>query len=159
MGVRATETMVIEDLEQFGFLERSNRLSRLVMIHKDDLETRWVEEVTRAGDAAIERVFVNDKVFIHLIAQDSIQEITDMPVGGEPGHICVGRVFAGCRHHRADSRIPGLWAQDLSKVLKETKTVDDAVRLAIFIHDRRHTARTACERPRHAQRRLRAEAI
>src|SRR5215213_10511987 len=144
MGVWVAETMVIEDLEQFGLLERSNRLSRLVMIHKDDLETWRVEQIALAGDPAIERVFVDDKVFIYFIAQDSIQEITDMPVAGEPRDVRVCRVPAGCRHHRADSRIAGLGAEDFGKVLEEAKTVDDAIRLAIFIHDRRHTACPAC---------------
>ena len=51
MRMRIAEPMVIQDLQEFCFFERGDRLTRLVVIHENDLEARRVEDIALAGNA------------------------------------------------------------------------------------------------------------
>ena len=59
---------MIQYLDQFCFLERGDRLTRVVVIHQDDLETRRVEKVALMRNAQIMPVFIHDPVIIDFIA-------------------------------------------------------------------------------------------
>src|SRR5215211_2759514 len=50
MGMRIAEAVVIQDLQEFRFFEGRDRLPRLVVVHKNDLEARRVEQIALAGN-------------------------------------------------------------------------------------------------------------
>ena len=87
MGVWVAEPMMIQNLQQFCFFERSDCLPRLVVIHKDDLEPRRVENIALACNAEIKSIFIHDPIIIIFIAQDAVEKITDMSIGRKFGNV------------------------------------------------------------------------
>src|SRR5215217_7791448 len=129
------------------------------MIDQNDLKPRRIEKVALARNAAIESMLIEDPILIYLIAQDAVEEITDMPVGRELGYVHIGRLFTRRGHHGADGCIPGLGSENLGEVLEETEAIDNTVGFALFVHDRCDPTRTAGKCPGHPQLRIWAEAV
>jgi hypothetical protein len=102
-----SQPVVVQDLEQLGFIERGDRLAGLIMIDKDDLEPRRVEDIALAGNARIQAIFIHHPEIVVFIAQDTIEHVTDVGVGGELRHRRIGRVLARGRHHLPDGGFPG----------------------------------------------------
>ena len=114
MRVRIAEPVMIENLQQFGFFEGGDCLARLVVVHQNDLEPRRIEHIALARNATVKAVFIHDPVIVVLIAQDSVEKIADMSIGGEFWHGRVGGVPAWGRHHFAHGCIAGLRTEHLA---------------------------------------------
>jgi hypothetical protein len=159
MCVWISKPVVVQYLKQFCFFERGDCLSWFVMIYENDLEAWRIQNITLACNSQIQSVFINDPVIIIFIAQDAVEKIADMPVGGIFRNICIRRVLAWRGHHLAHGSIAGARSERLGKISKETKTIDKTIRFAIFPHHWRNTARTAGESPCCAELRIRMDGV
>ena len=159
MGVGVAEAVVVEDFEQFGFLERGDGLARLVVVHEDDLEARRVERFALVGDAEVEAVLVHDPVVVVIAAQDLVERVADVGVGNVLGDLGVGGVFAGRGHHLAHGGVARARAENVGEIFEEAEAVDQAIGFAVFVDDGRESPRFTGECPGRAELRIRAECV
>ena len=140
MGVRIPQAVMVEDLKQFRLLQRGNGLARLVVVHKDDLETRRVERLALTGNAEITPILIHDPEFIVIIAQDPVERVADVGIGRIHGDGSISGVPAGSGHQLADGGITGARSQGVHEILKKAEAIDQTKGPAILADNRCNTA-------------------
>ena len=73
--------MMVENFNEIGLIERRDRLAWFIMVNKNDLETRRIEDVALTCDAEVEAALVCYPDFIMLAAQEAVKRIADDRIG------------------------------------------------------------------------------
>ena len=81
--------MVIDDLDDVGFVDGADGLARLVVIDQDELHPGRVEGLAVAADADVAAGLVDDPEVGALLAQDAVQRVADAGIGLELGQMCI----------------------------------------------------------------------
>ena len=147
MGVWIAEAVMIQYLEQFGFFECGNCLTRFVVIHQDDLQSRRVEDFALICNANINTMFIHDPVIVEFIPQDFIERIADVRAGYILGDGDISGIPAWRRHHFAHGGIAGSRTKCVGEIFEHAHPVDDSIWFAIFADNGGNAACFAGESP------------